>query len=113
MHAAHPEDLYGHSVSVTPLQDRVVGPVASYLRLLGGAVVVVLLVACANLVNANLARGAVRGRELAIRTALGAGRWRLVRQLVVESVALAVSGGLLGVVLAWVARAIRRAYERG
>ena len=102
VHAAHPEDRAGPRGSVTPLQDRVVGPVASYLRLLVGAVVVVLLVACANLVNANLARGAVRGRELAIRTALGAGRWRLVRQLVVESVALAVSGGLLGVVLAWV-----------
>jgi len=101
VHAAHPEDLYGHSVSVTTLQDRVVGPVSSYLRLLGGAVVVVLLVACANLANANLARGTVRGRELAIRTALGAGRWRLVRQLVVESVALSFSGGLLGVGLAW------------
>ena len=100
VHAAHPEDLYGHSISVTMLQDRVVGPVASYLRLLGGAVFVVLLVACANLANANLARGAVRGRELALRTALGAGRWRLVRQLVVESVTLSLSGGLLGVGLA-------------
>jgi predicted permease len=102
VHAAHPDDLYGRGVSVTTLQERVVGPVAPYLRLLGGAVVVVLLVACANLANANLARGAVRGRELAIRTALGAGRWRLIRQLVIESVALAVSGGLLGVALAWV-----------
>ena len=101
VHAAHPEDLYGHSVSVATLHDRVVGPVSSHLRLLGGAVVVVLLVACANLANANLGRGTVRGRELAIRTALGAGHWRLVRQLVIESVALSVSGGLLGVALAW------------
>jgi putative ABC transport system permease protein len=100
VHAAHPEDLYGHSVSVTALHDSVVGPVTSYLRLLGGSVIVVLLVACANLANANLARGAVRGRELSIRTALGAGRWRLVRQLIVESVTLSISGGLLGVGLA-------------
>ena len=101
VHAAHPDDLYGRGVSVTTLQRRMVGPVESYLRLLAGAVIAVLLVACANLANANLARGAVRGREIAIRTALGAGRWRLVRQLLVESVALSVSGGIAGVVLAW------------
>ena len=101
VHAAHPDDLYGRGVSVTMLQRRMVGPVESYLRLLAAAVIAVLLVACANLANANLARGAVRGREIAIRTALGAGRWRLVRQLLVESVALSVSGGAAGVALAW------------
>jgi len=101
VHAAHPDDLYGRSVSVTTLQRRMVGPVESYLQLLAGAVIAVLLVVCANLANANLARGAVRGRELAIRTALGAGRWRLVRQLLVESVVLSVSGGAAGVALAW------------
>ncbi len=101
VHAAHPDDLYGRGVSVTMLQRRMVGPAESYLRLLAAAVTAVLLVACANLANANLARGAVRGRELAIRTALGAARWRLVRQLFVESVALAVSGGVAGVALAW------------
>jgi putative ABC transport system permease protein len=101
VHAAHPDDLYGRGVSVTTLQGRMVGPVEVYLRLLAGAVVAVLLVVCANLANANLARGAVRGRELAIRTALGAGRWRLVRQLLVESIALSVSGGVAGVALAW------------
>lgn len=101
IHAAHPEDLYAYGVSVATLQERIVGPSRSYLQLLGGAVGVVLLVACANLANANLARGAIRGRELAIRTALGAGRTRLVRQLLVESVVLAVAGGAAGVALAW------------
>jgi len=101
VHAAHPDDLYGHSVSLRTLQGSVVGSAESYLELLASAVGMVLLVACANLASANLARGTTRGRELAIRTALGAGRMRLVRQLVVESVALAVSGGAAGVALAW------------
>ena len=101
LHAAHPEDRYVYGAPVTPLQERLVGSVRTYLRLLGGAVAVVLLVACANLANANLARGAVRSRELAIRTALGAGRVRLVRQLLVESVVLSVAGGVAGVGLAW------------
>ena len=101
LHVRHPEDLYAHSVPVTPLHERLVGPVRTYLELLGGAVAVVLLVACANLANANLARGAVRARELAIRTALGAGHLRLVRQLLVESVVLGLAGGVAGVALAW------------
>ncbi|HUQ84195.1 MAG TPA: ABC transporter permease [Gemmatimonadaceae bacterium] len=101
VHAAHPEDLYGYGVSLTPLQEKIVGPVRTYLALLSGAVAVVLLVVCANLVNANLARGAVRAREIAVRTALGAGRGRLVRQLLVESVVLGVAGGVAGVGVAW------------
>jgi putative ABC transport system permease protein len=101
IHAAHPEDLYAYGVSIVTLRDGIVGPSAIYLRLLGGAVVVVLLVACANLANANLARGAGRSHELAIRTALGAGRMRLVRQLLVESTVLAFVGGAAGVALAW------------
>jgi predicted permease len=101
IHAAHREDLYARGVDVRTLQTQLVGPARSYLRLLGGAVILVLLVACANIANANLARGAVRGRELAIRTALGAGRPRLVRQLLVESIVLAVVGGMAGIVLAW------------
>jgi putative ABC transport system permease protein len=101
VHAAHPDDLYAFSVEVTPLRERLVGPVKSYLLLLGGAVAAVLLVACVNLANANLARASVRAREMAVRTALGAGRGRLVRQLLVENVVLAVAGGVAGVALAW------------
>jgi len=101
IHAAHPEDLYAYDVSVTTLQERIVGGSRSYLALIGAAVAAVLLVACANLASANLARAEVRARELAIRTALGAGRMRLVRQLLVESIVLAVAGGAGGVALAW------------
>ncbi len=101
VHAAHPEDLYAFGVQATPLQEQLVEPVKRYLLLLGAAVAVVLLVACTNLTNANLARASTRGREMAVRTALGAGRPRLLRQLVVENVVLAVSGGASGVALAW------------
>jgi len=101
LHAAHPEDLYTYGIAVTTLQEQVVGPVRTYLALLGGAVTVVLLVVCTNLASANLARAAVRAREIAIRTALGAGRMRLVRQLLVESVVLGVAGGVAGIVIAW------------
>ena len=101
LHSAHPDDLYTYGAPVDLLEEHIVGPATGYLRLLAGAVALVLLVACVNLANANLARGAVRAHELAIRTALGAGRLRLVRQLLVESVVLAVAGGALGVALAW------------
>ena len=85
---------------VIGLRDSIVGPVRKYLNILFGAVAVVLLVACVNLASANLARAAGRARELAIRTVLGAGRGRLARQLLTESVIVAFAGGVAGLIVA-------------
>ncbi|HSJ13509.1 MAG TPA: ADOP family duplicated permease, partial [Longimicrobiales bacterium] len=101
--AAEPESDYSHGVAVLGLRDHLVGGARGYLRLLLGAVAYVLLIACANLAALNLARGVQRRGEVALRYALGAGRGRLVRQLVTEQLALALTGGGLGLLLAWVA----------
>lgn len=97
---AEPVGLYSHGVGVKPLVDDLVGDSTDMLALMMGAVGVVLLIACANLASANLAQGAVRVREMAVRAALGAGRGRLVRQVLVDHVLLAFIGGALGVGLA-------------
>jgi predicted permease len=97
-------------VTVEQLEQAIVGNSRRPLALLFAAVIVVLLIACVNVANLVLARGARRRRELAVRSALGASRWRIARQLMTEHFIIAFAGGLAGAVSAmWTVRVIRSA----
>jgi putative ABC transport system permease protein len=95
-------------IRVTPLFDQIAGAqLRRALWILGGAVLCVLLIACSNIASLLVARGAARRREMAVRAALGAGRWRLLRQLATENILLSLLGGLVGLLFAhWALRAL-------
>ncbi len=99
----YPASNANESAEAIPLHELIVGPIRPMLMTLLGAVAVVVLIACANVANLLLVRASVREKEIAIRAAMGAGRRRLVMQMLSESLVLALAGGSLGLLLAYLA----------
>lgn len=92
---------HNHGIDVQSYPERVLGAIRPQLRMLMGAVILVLLIACANIANLLLASGTSRRREFGLRAAIGATKWDLARQMIVESVALALTGGAIGLGIAY------------
>ncbi len=100
---AYPKEMAHVGITVVPIRDDLPGQTPMLLKTLFGAALCVLLIAATNLANLLLARAMTRRKELAVRAAMGAGRERLVRQMLTESLILAIAGGGLGVGIAWLA----------
>jgi putative ABC transport system permease protein len=101
MQERFPRENAGRGIAVASLQEFIVGNFRERLFVILGAVSFVLLIACGNVANLMLARGAAREKEIAIRSAIGAGRGRILRQLLTESMVLAFAGAAVGLLLAW------------
>lgn len=97
----HPPEIHGFTAYVQPMLDALLKPVRPLVLLLMGAVLMVLAICCANLANLLVARGAGRSHELGVRTAIGAGRARLVRQMLTEAALVAAAGDACGIAVGW------------
>jgi len=97
----NPDSMAGWGVTLVPAHQHVIGDIGGTLWILFGAVVLVLLIACANIANLLLARSAAAAKDFAVRSAFGASRWKLLRRSIVESAVLAGSGGLAGLAVAY------------